>query len=189
MRHLLLGLLCLLIPTTLLAHNIPISTSGFKVGFLHPWTGLDHTLAMLSVGILAGQWSQGWQWKLPLLFVVGLILGGLIGYNDVAISWANGGITLSVVVLGALIALPKQISSMILIMIVGIFAVCHGHSHGHAVAHVNHPALYASGFIMASICLHVLGLGLSLFFTQYLNQIWMRVSGVGIALLGLWIVT
>jgi urease accessory protein len=36
------------------AHVEPGQATGFVLGFRHPWSGLDHVLAMLAVGIAPG---------------------------------------------------------------------------------------------------------------------------------------
>ena len=74
---LLLLLLCLL-PAPLFAHT-GHEALGFTNGFTHPVFGLDHLLAMLSVGILSAQMGGRAIWTVPLTFVSFMLVGGIFG--------------------------------------------------------------------------------------------------------------
>ena len=61
-------------PLFLLAHDH--NGSGFGAGFTHPVLGLDHLLAMLSVGILSAQIGGKAIWTVPAIFVTLMWIGG-----------------------------------------------------------------------------------------------------------------
>jgi urease accessory protein len=96
--------LCLA-PTAAVAHVGVGSTSGFAHGFMHPLSGLDHQLAMILVGLFAYQLGGRALWLVPLTFVSVMALGGFLGVMGVPIPFVEVGIALSVVVLGAIVAI------------------------------------------------------------------------------------
>src|SRR5262249_61333673 len=58
-----------LIPAAAFAHTGVGDVHGFATGFAHPLDGLDHILAMMTVGIFAWQLGGGRLWVGPAAFV------------------------------------------------------------------------------------------------------------------------
>ena len=87
------------------AHPGDHSHIGFAAGFAHPFTGLDHLLAMVAVGLWASQLGGRALWLLPLTFPAVMAAGAALGFSGVALPWVEIGITASVLVLGAAVAL------------------------------------------------------------------------------------
>ena len=54
---------------------------GFYDGLSHPVLGVDHFLAMVSVGIVSAQIGGRAIWTIPLTFVCIMIVGGIIGIS------------------------------------------------------------------------------------------------------------
>ena len=52
-------------------HNV----SGFSAGLLHPFSGMDHLLAMFAVGLWAAQMGGRKIWLLPATFMSMLVAG------------------------------------------------------------------------------------------------------------------
>ena len=52
---------------------------GFYDGISPPVLGLDHFLAMVSVGIISSQIGGRYIWIIPSVFVIMMICGGVIG--------------------------------------------------------------------------------------------------------------
>ena len=72
----------ILLPASALAHVTADMGSGFMAGFIHPIFGLDHLLAMLSVGIISTQLHHRYAiWTLPATFVLVMIAGRGIGHE------------------------------------------------------------------------------------------------------------
>jgi urease accessory protein len=92
--------------------------------FLHPFTGLDHVLVMVAVGVLAARLSGRALWALPLAFLTMMAAGGLLGGAGTALPAVELGVTLSVIGVG--VALLVAVSA------VGAAAVAtlHGYTHG-----------------------------------------------------------
>jgi len=112
-----------LAPTAALAHVGVGSTSGFAHGFMHPLSGLDHQLAMILVGLFAYQLGGRALWLVPLTFVSVMALGGFLGVMGVPIPFVEVGIALSVVVLGAIVAIGVRAPLAVALGAVGRFAI------------------------------------------------------------------
>ena len=52
---------------------------GFYDGLTHPVLGLDHFLAMISVGIISAQIGGRAILNIPITFVILMIIGGFLG--------------------------------------------------------------------------------------------------------------
>jgi len=124
---------------------------GFWDGFIHPFTGLDHLLAMLAVGI----WSvrQGGRNQLPLTFISMMLFGVLTGVAGLEIPELEKGVALTVALLGCLIAAAVRLPAMAGMVLVGVFAVLHGNAHAHELP----QASSAFGLLAASSLLILAG--------------------------------
>src|SRR5438552_13637461 len=133
-RRLLLGLfsvgIALWLPSWAYAHVGPGGSSGFLRGFSHPLTGLDHIVAMVAVGLWAAQRGGRSIWLVPVTFVIVMALGGVLGAAGIALPWVERGIIASVLVLGVLIAAAVRLPLAAATLLVGLFALFHGHAHG-----------------------------------------------------------
>ena len=120
----------LIAPAAALAHPGFAPHSGLVAGFLHPLTGVDHLLAMIAVGIFAAHVGRRGLWSLPLGFLMLLAVGGALGAAGVRLPFVEMMIALSVVALGLAVAIPKQWPVAAATLLVGAFALFHGHVHG-----------------------------------------------------------
>lgn len=142
------------------AHTGVGSANGFMLGFSHPIGGLDHVLAMIMVGLFAAQLGGRALWLVPVSFITTMVLGGLLGMTGIAVPFVELGIGLSVLVLGAVIALQMRPAVPVVIALVGFFAVFHGHAHGTEMPETAAGFAYGIGFVAASALLHASGIGL-----------------------------
>jgi urease accessory protein len=160
-RFLQLAVLALcLAPTAAVAHVGVGSTSGFAHGFMHPLSGLDHQLAMILVGLFAYQLGGRALWLVPLTFVSVMALGGFLGVIGVPIPFVEVGIALSVVVLGAIVAIGVRAPLAVAMGAVGLFAIFHGHAHGSEMPLDALGLEYGVGFMLATAVLHAVGIGI-----------------------------
>ncbi len=177
-----------LLPGMALAHVGHAPVNGFASGFLHPISGLDHVLAMVAVGLFA--WTLGGRalWAVPLAFVAAMAPGGALGMAGLGLPLVELGITLSIVVIGALVAFRLQLPTVLAMAIVGLFAIFHGHAHGTEMAPGASGLGYGIGFVVATAALHGAGIlaGLGLGRLAAGSGIPMaRASGAAIALAGI----
>jgi len=154
--------LCLL-PLFAFAHP-GHSESGLLAGVGHPLSGMDHLLAMFAVGLWAAQQSGRACWLLPVIFVGGMLFGGLLGFDGVAIAYLETGIAASVLALGGLVAAAARPPVALALGITGLFGLAHGMAHGLELPEMSSPAAYAIGFVIATSTLHAAGCALARWF-------------------------
>lgn len=147
-----------LLPTAALAHTGVGDGHGFVHGFAHPLGGLDHILAMVTVGIFAWQIGGRALWLVPTTFVLVMTAAGALGMTGAPVPFVELGIAASVVVLGAIVALGVRTPVAIAIGIVALFAIFHGHAHGTEMPLDTSGMSYAAGFMLATALLHGLGI-------------------------------
>src|SRR4051812_50212050 len=72
-----------------LAHVGDHSHMSFAEGLTHPFTGLDHMLAMVAVGLWASQLGGRALWLVPVTFPAGVAGGGGVGVGGGAAPWGG----------------------------------------------------------------------------------------------------
>ena len=167
---------------------------GYYDGLSHPVLGIDHFLAMVSVGIVSVQIGGRAIWTVPGTFVVMMIIGGILGmvaeiflfnFTELLILLVEIGITLSVILLGLAIAIGKKLSLLLTMFFVCIFGICHGSAHGMEMPWAVNPILFALGFASGTATLHLFGVGIgSLAIKTKFSSIVLRIVGAGCALFG-----
>ena len=151
--------LFLLLPGTIYAHDeTTVARFGSFIGGLtHPILGLDHLLAMLSVGIVSAQIGGKAIWTVPTTFVLVMAFGGLLGLAGVEFTAVEIGIALSVLALGLAILVKQSIPIFLVLFAVGLFAIFHGYAHGAEMPSVAEPLKYALGFLTGTAVIHITG--------------------------------
>jgi urease accessory protein len=167
------------LPTIASAHPGHDGTPGFIHGFLHPLGGLDHIIAMVAVGLFAARLGGRALWLVPASFVVTMAAAGVAGMAGFALPYVEAGIALSILVLGAAIALETTMPVAAAMGLVALFAVFHGHAHGTEMPETMSGLAYGAGFVAATAALHALGLGLGLFISRSGEMFGRRVLQVG----------
>jgi urease accessory protein len=143
-----------------LAHVQQGEAAGFLTGFRHPISGLDHVLAMVAVGLWGAQLGAPAIWALPVAFPLVMAFGGLLGLMGVAVPGIEYGIAASAILLGAAVMFEVRAPLFVTAFLVGVFAIFHGHAHGTELPAGQSPLLYSMGFVIATGCLHALGIGI-----------------------------
>src|SRR5437870_3036622 len=134
MKHVRLASILALIPA--LAHAHPghgAEPGGIGWGLAHPFTGLDHLLAMIAVGLLAVQLGKRALWLLPVSFVSAMSAGAALGMNGVRLPFVEPLILASVLVLGAMVVLAARLPLGASTVAVAFAAVFHGQAHGSEI--------------------------------------------------------
>ena len=129
---------------------------SFIGGLAHPVLGLDHLLAMLSVGIVSAQIGGRAIWTVPATFVVVMALGGLWGLMGFGFFAVEVGIALSVLALGLVILANQSIPVYVVMIAVGLFALFHGYAHGAEMPEIAQPIRYSLGFLDSAQSLFIL---------------------------------
>jgi len=151
---------------------------GFAAGFLHPFTGVDHLLAMLLVGAWSATLQRRW-WLAPLAFVALLPCGALLASAGLALPAVESVVALSVVLLGALLAKRTQWPAAAMAAVAALFALFHGAAHGAELAGM--AAL--AGMVLATALLHGAGLAAG-FALRPRSAWWPRAAGFAASLFG-----
>ncbi len=157
--------------------------SGFAAGLTHPFSGLDHLLAMVAVGLWAAQGGGRKIWLLPATFMTMLAVGAGIAMQWQALPLVEAGIAASVLALGLLTALSLQLPALLSVAIIALFGLLHGYAHGLELPESAAPAEYALGFLAATATLHLSGIAAGIATRQRYAQL-SRLVGSAIAISG-----
>jgi urease accessory protein len=136
---------------------------GFASGFIHTFNGIDHLLAMFSVGLWGAFLGRPLIYVLPVVFPAMMVAGALLGMFAVPMPPVEIAIALSVLALGGCIALSLNAPIWAATLIVAVFGVFHGYAHGKELPSAADPISYSAGFVIATGLLHVSGIALGYF--------------------------
>jgi urease accessory protein len=166
------------------AHIHSGEATGFISGVLHPISGLDHILAMVSVGVWGAQLGAPAIWILPVTFPIMMAFGGLIGFLGVPLPGTEIGIALSMVVLGGAVMLEARPPLPVVMAIVAFFAIFHGYAHGTELPKGESALLYSLGFVLATGFLHLVGITIGLIHRWRWGKGALRLAGSAVSLAG-----
>jgi urease accessory protein len=172
-------------PSSALAHVERGQATGFVTGLQHPWSGLDHVLAMIAVGLWGAQLGSPAIWLLPVIFPMVMSMGAMMGLLGIPLPGIEIGIALSAILLGGMVfgeVRPKLVTAAVL---VGFFAVFHGHAHGTELPAGQSGLLYSMGFVIATGCLHGMGIGIGLAHRWPAGRLALRGAGALISIMGI----
>lgn len=181
-----LALAALAVPGIAEAHTgvHALVAGGLPAGFAHPFSGLDHLLAMVAVGLWAASLGGAARWLVPASFVAVMALGAVAGTQGLALPAVETGIAASVMALGVLVALSVRIPAAAAVAVVAVFAVFHGHAHGSEMPQMAMPLAYGLGFGLATALLHGFGLAAGVALPRLGTPLVARAAGGAIALAG-----
>ncbi|MDP2963284.1 MAG: HupE/UreJ family protein [Sulfurimicrobium sp.] len=155
-KSILLALLVLM-PVSAWAHP-GHAGSGLWSGFIHPFSGLDHILAMIAVGVWAARNTGKKFWLPPAAFLAGMIGGGLLGFEGLQPTFMESAIAASALAAGLLATLAMRLPLAAQAAIAALFAVWHGIAHGMELPVATAPQTYVIGFLAATALLLSTGL-------------------------------
>jgi len=166
------------------AHVQSGQAAGFVTGVGHPVSGLDHVLAMIAVGLWGAQLGAPGLWLLPVTFPMVMALGGMLGLLGVPLPGVEVGIAASAILLGLAVMSELRPPLAAAVVLVGLFGVFHGHAHGTELPPGQSALLYSMGFVVATGCLHGVGIAVGLVHGRPWGQKLLRVAGAVVALAG-----
>jgi urease accessory protein len=175
-------LFCL--PSYTFAHVEQGQATGFITGLQHPWSGLDHVLAMIAVGLWGAQLGNPAMWLLPVTFPMVMSMGAMMGLLGTPLPGIEIGIALSAILLGAMVVGVVRPRLIIAALLVGFFAIFHGHAHGTELPAGQSGLLYSMGFVIATGCLHGIGIAIGLIHRWPVGKLALRGTGAFIAVMG-----
>jgi urease accessory protein len=161
---------------------------GFLTGLRHPISGLDHVLAMISVGLWGAQLGAPAVWVLPVAFPMVMALGAMMGLMGIPLPGTEYGIAASMILLGAVVLLEVKPPLWVAGCLVAFFAIFHGHAHGTELPPGQNGLLYSMGFVCATGLLHGVGISIGLVHRWTWGQMFLRLAGAFTASMGVFFV-
>jgi len=149
----------LLLPAVAHAHP-GHADAGLVSGFMHPFSGLDHVVAMLAVGVWAARNAGMKRWLVPAAFLAGMLGGGVLGLGGFLPSFLESAVAASALAAALLVLLAVRLPLGLQASVAAAFAVWHGIAHGAELPAATAPLEFAAGFIVATGVLLALGLAL-----------------------------
>jgi urease accessory protein len=162
----------------------PFAVDGLAAGFAHPFSGLDHLLAMIAVGLWAASLGGAARWAVPASFIAVMTLGAAIGIQGVGLPAVEPMIALSVIALGAAVALAVRVPTTVAAAAVALFGLFHGAAHGAEMPALAQPLAYGLGFVAATALLHGAGLALGTALPRLTPAHSLRLAGGAVAAAG-----
>lgn len=158
---------------------------GADAGFAHPFSGLDHLLTMVAVGLWAASLGGKARILVPAAFVVVMAVGAALGAAGVPFPAVESAIAVSVIAVGVLVAAAVRVPLGAAMTIVAVFALFHGHAHGSEMPAMASPLAYGLGFVAATAILHGIGLMLGAAREHRMVPVLARAAGGVIAATGI----
>lgn len=181
LKKIVAGLTLVLLPGLALAHP-GHGDGGFATAFAHPFTGIDHLLMMLFIGVWAGRSGGQARWQVPLVFLLAMAAGWALGAQGLAIVGVETGIAASLIALGALLISQTALPRSAQLAITAGFALLHGMAHGVELGALT-PLLSAAGFLAACALLQGGGIVLATYLPRDNAAIY-RALGASLTLIG-----
>lgn len=167
-----------------LAHSGSVA-GGFVGGIAHPVFGPDHVAAMVAVGLWGAFLGAPAIYILPVVFPLVMAAGGVLGILGLPLPGVEIGIATSAVVLGMMVALAARPPLWVAAVLVGAFAIFHGHAHGAELPPGADALAFSVGFVVATGLLHLAGIAFGLLARWRTGRLAVRSAGGAIAIAGL----
>jgi len=113
-----------------------------------------------------------------------MAFGGFFGLIGIPLPGVEVGIALSAVLLGLMVAREAKPPLIVAGAIVAFFAVFHGHAHGTELPPGQSALVYSIGFVIATGCLHGIGVAIGVVHKWPAGRFALRFSGAVVALAG-----
>lgn len=180
----LLLLYMLFVPASAFAHVKGGEVIGLLSGIKHPISGLDHVLAMITVGLWGAQLGAPAVWLLPVTFPMVMAFGGLLGLMGVNLPGIEIGIAVSAIALGFAVFREAKLNLWVAAVLVGFFAIFHGYAHGAELPPGGNGLIYSIGFVVMTGCLHATGIAFGLVHRWSAGRAALRTAGACVSLAG-----
>nr|WP_316643274.1 HupE/UreJ family protein [uncultured Roseateles sp.] len=158
MRHpvpKLVAVSALLLPALAFAHA-GHPESGLLAGLAHPFTGLDHLLAIVGVGLWGARCGDSFSQalRLPLLFVGLMLIGALAACSGLQVPALEPLLAGSLLVIGLALGTPRGVPALLAYGLCAMAGALHGAAHGQELL----GAGALAGMLVATAAGHAAGL-------------------------------
>jgi urease accessory protein len=140
---------------------------------------------MVAVGLWGAFLGAPAIWLLPIVFPLVMAFGGVLGIAGMPLPYVEVGIAISAIVLGAMVAIAARPPLWFAAILVGAFAIFHGHAHGTELPAASDATAFSIGFVVATGLLHLCGIAFGLLAQTRRGRLAVQAAGVSIALAGL----
>ena len=113
-----------------------------------------------------------------------MAFGGFLGLIGVALPGVEIGIALSALLLGVMVATEAKAPLVMAAVLVGFFAIFHGHAHGTELPAGQSGLAYSIGFVVATGLLHGVGIAIGVVHRWQAGRIALRMAGAAVAMAG-----
>ena len=110
--------------------------------------------------------------------------GAALGMAGIDLPGVEAGIAASAIVLGVAVLAALRAPAPVAMLMVGAFAIFHGHAHGTGLPLSANAVSYGAGFVLATTSLHLAGVGIGGLIRWPAGRIAVRTLGGAIALTG-----
>ncbi|WP_320825424.1 HupE/UreJ family protein [Reinekea sp.] len=176
----------LLVPTLALAHYGHTSATLFN-GLTHPFSGLDHLLAALAVGLWSINSAPKQAWLAPLVFIGAVAAGTLLGTFGLTLPLMETGLVASLLFFGTLMFMNAKANATASLLVIGLFASVHGVAHGSEMASSVTLLGYLTGILVTTTALLVVARLASVTAARQVGNGVLKISGAAIAVLGVFL--
>src|SRR6185295_2508019 len=128
-------------------------------------------------GVWGAQLGQPAIWLLPVTFPMVMAFGGFLGLIGVLLPGVELGVAASAVLLGLVVAREDRPPLAVAVALVSVCAVFHGHAHGTELPAGQRGLAYSIGFVMATGCLHAVGIALGVAHKWTMGKVALRLAG------------
>jgi urease accessory protein len=115
-------------PSVAFAH--PGQGAGILAGFLHPFTGVDHFLALVSLGVFATQLTPRRSLALGGGFLSVFILAFAAARSNFSLPAHEAVLAASLLGMGMLVMVGRRLPFALSLSVTALFAAYHGSAHG-----------------------------------------------------------
>ncbi|MGL4883027.1 MAG: HupE/UreJ family protein [Waterburya sp.] len=165
---------------------------GLLSGLGHPVIGIDHLAFVIAIGLLAAL-SNRLGMVIPLAFMLTTAVGTLIHLQSIDLPVVELVISVSVLLMGILLAQTKQTNLALLTIISAIAGIFHGYAYGESIVGAETLAIgaYLLGFCLIQLAISAIAfyLGKTILkkptLTSHfsLHFVGLIISGIGFAFL------
>ena len=172
----------LLAAAPVLAGDIGLTSGAFGSGYALPLGGLAALLGFAAIGLWSGALGGGAVWQLPAIALASALIASLIAETGVTLPYAEHGLMVAVVAIGAMVALGLSLPLLTPPVVVALAAAFEGWP---LAAAVRGPHLWPwAGFGVAALLAMAGGLGLAVLVSRGPGGLGVRALGVAAAATG-----
>lgn len=130
-------------------------------GLAHPFTGLDHLLAALALGLWAGLHDRNSRWLPVAAFLVGAMLGIFGGLFSGTFTGLETALAATVILFSASLTGGFRVSTPLACGVAGACAFIHGWAHGAEATFAGGIASYCTGVLLGTALICVTGVAMA----------------------------